>query len=38
MVIFVKTNSSDYEQKMDMTKLGTHFRSLIAKQKETDSA
>ena len=23
---------------MDMTKLGTHFRSLIAKQKETDSA
>ncbi len=26
------------EQEMDMTELGTHFRSLIAKQKETDSA
>ena len=23
---------------MEMTKLGTHFRSLIVKQKETDSA
>ena len=26
------------EQEMGMTELGTHFRSLIARQKETDSA